>query len=170
MKRWSDQIVGNTVVGSLTVPGGLTVLSGPIVLPANNFVVKCWVSNRLTETNIVGGGASEFIAFTGFPAAVEPVAAYLLADEAATSGNANTTALTYSLGISTAVASYLQAGANMLGLTGRSANAAGTLLGTYRAADTVGLGLVATGGAPNTAHITNLAVRAVVYYLESATE
>lgn len=53
---------------------------------------------------------------------------------------------------------------------GRKENASGSLLGGYRAADALLATFTATGGGTDLAHISGLNLRAVVYYLEVATE
>lgn len=131
-------------------------------------LVRCWVSPAVTEASITSG-TSQSITIPGFPAKVVPLGCYLIADEAATSGNANTTTLTYALGVSGATGGYLASGVNVLTLTGPQSNGAGILVGCYRAADTLLLTITAGGGAPNVSHITNLQVRAVVYYVAPTT-
>lgn len=126
---------------------------------------KCgrWVSAQITEASITSG-TSQSITLSAFPAAVIPISAYIIADEAATSGNGSTTTLTYALGVSGLTQGYLTAGANVLTSAGRQANGTGVLLGGYRHADALLLTITAGGGAPDVAHLTNLAVRVVVDY------
>lgn len=124
-----------------------------------------WVSAQVTEADITSG-TSQGIALSGFPTGVIPISAYLIADEQATSGNGSTTGLTAQLGVSGATGVYLNAGANLLSAstTGRLANYAGSVLGSYRAADALLLTITATGGAPDVDHISNFAMRVVVDY------
>lgn len=179
-----DLTVGDDVAitDDVTVTGDLNVdatfdADGPVNLdgadsidmPDNSLLVTQWVSSQVTEASIVGGSTTEALTVSGLPTTIKPIAVYFLADEAAASNNGATTTLTVSLGVSGATSGYLAAGANIIGVTGRLPNAGGTLLGSYRAADTLLITLTTNGGG-NTAHISNLALRVVVEYLPIDTE
>ena len=143
-----------------------------VTLPTGQYAPIRWVSDLIDEGDIVGGATSEAIAVPGtYPTGVIPIAAYLVTTKTTTSSNAGTTGLTLSLGISGATSGYLAAGANLVSTAaGRKENAVGTLVGGYRSGDSLLLTLTATGGAANTAHISALGVKVVVYYLSVATE
>lgn len=153
--------------GPVTISG--TVTTTPSSPSTASYLVKRWVSNTITQAALTGGQASQSVNLTGFPAGVVPIAAYLQTTATASSSNGNTTGATLSLGISGSTQGYLATGANVLGSAARLANAAGTLLGCYRAADTPQITVTATGGSPDLAHLT-ISMRAVVYYLEVSAE
>lgn len=132
-----------------------TVTTAPTSPATASFMVKRWVSNVITQADLTGG--------------VVLAASYLQTTATASSSNGNTTGATLSLGISGSTQGYLATGANVLGAAARLANAAGTLLGCYRAGDTPQITITATGGSPDLAHLT-ISVRAVVYYLEVSAE
>jgi len=146
-----------------------TITTTPSAPATASYVMKRWVSNTITQAALTGGQASQSVNLTGFPAGCVPTAAYLQTTAAASSGNANTTGATMSLGISGSTQAYLATGANVLGSAARLANAAGTLLGSFRASDTPQITITATGGSPDLAHLT-ISMRAVVYYLEVSAE
>ncbi|WP_434424593.1 hypothetical protein [Nannocystis pusilla] len=146
-----------------------TITTAPSSPATASFMVKRWVSNVITQADLTGGQASQSVNLTGFPGGVVLAASYLQTTATSSSSNGSTTGATLSLGISGSTQGYLATGANVLGAAARLANAAGTLLGCYRAGDTPQITITATGGAPDLAHLT-ISVRAVVYYLEVSAE
>lgn len=139
--------------------------------PTNTFFVKRWVSAELTEADLVGGQASQALAVADFPAGCVPIAAYTTMTTAPVSGDAGTTTFTISLGVSGSAAGFLAAGVNLIGAgTGRKQHAHGTLLNSYRSADSLLATVTAGGSGPDLVNITALGFKVVVYYLEVATE
>lgn len=156
--RFDDDII---FTGAVT----LTPKTGAV---QTQFLPKRFVSAAITS--LTGGQASQAKAVSGLPAAIIPIAAYVIQTGTITSSNGSTTGLTVSLGVSGSTSGYLAAGANLIAAGGRKENAAGTLLGSYRAADSLLATFTATGGSADLAHIVGLSMRVVVYYLEVATE
>ncbi|MCY1055426.1 hypothetical protein [Nannocystis sp. SCPEA4] len=146
-----------------------TVTTTPSSPATASYMVKRWVSPTITQADLTGGQASQSVNLTGFPGGVVLAASYLQTTATSSSSNGGTTGATLSLGISGSTQAYLATGANVLGAAARLSNAAGTLLGTYRASDVPQVTITATGGSPDLAHLT-LSCRAVVYYLEVTAE
>lgn len=173
---WRRAAATGTVVASSVTTEDLEAtgdvdLSGAddITVPPTYRLPRVWTSGNVTQADFISGASQSINLPAGadgaFPANVEVVSAHIELMSTVVNGDAvNTSALTASLGIAAATAGYLAAGANLIGQTGKRENAAGTLLGSRRAADTPQLTLTATGNAPDVAHITTFAARAVITY------
>ncbi|MCY0990654.1 hypothetical protein OV203_26155 [Nannocystis sp. ILAH1] len=165
--RYDDAI---TFTGPVTFTGSVTTT--PSSPASASFMVKRWVSGAITQANLVGAQASQSVAVPGtFPTNVVPLGAYLVTTADTTSSSGDTTSLTASLGVSGSTQGYLAAGLNLIGAgAGRRMNLAGTILGGFRGVDSLLLTLTATGGSPDLADISALAIRVVVLYVEVSAE
>lgn len=169
----ADLTVGDdlAVTGDLSV-GGAVDLSGAdsITLPTGMAMVRTWTSGSVTQASLVGGATSQSInlpagAQGAFPSAVQVLGAYLETTGSVTTTGGDTTTVACALGVSGSPTSYLAAGADLVGgAVAKKENATGTLIGSYRAADTPQLYVSAGGGDPDVADITALSVRAVITY------
>jgi hypothetical protein len=161
-----------TTEGVLISAGGLVVSEGPVTLPAGIYAVRRWVSDSVTQADIVGGAASEAINLADFPTEVVTVGAYLkINTPSVTSDPVASATLQVALSIATVVGGFLSNGANLMGAAaGRVRNYTGALMGGYSAADTPQMVLTVGGAGPDTAHLTTFDMQAVILYLETAAE
>lgn len=143
--------------------------SAPVGTVQSQFVVQRYVSQKITESAL-SSGTTNTINLTGEPTAMIPVAAYVVTDEATTSGNVATTGLTVEIGISGDPNFHLES-TSVFGAAGRKEAYAGVGMGGYRSADAIQAKFTAVGaGSENCSHITNLSMYVVIYYLQVATE
>lgn len=155
------------------------ILSGNLLLNTNTvitsggstaFIVQRYVSDPITQVDIVGGGASEAINLSAFPPNAVPIAGYVVTSVETTSSSGDTTGLLAEIGPAADPNGYVTS-VSIFGAAGRKETAtAGVIPGCFRAGDTLQITLTATGPAPDTAHINQLSVIAVIYYLEVAAE
>ena len=139
-----------------------------VTVPSGYRLPRVWTSGNVTQAAFSSGTSQSINLPAGadgaFPSNVEVISAHLELNSTVTSGNANTNSLTASLGPSSATTGYLAAGANLINASGKRENAAGTLMGSRRAADTPQITLMAAGGAPDLTHITAFSAKAIITY------
>lgn len=143
--------------------------SAPSGSVQSQFVVQRYVSQLITQAAL-SAGATNTINLTGEPTAIIPIAAYVVTDETTTSSNGATTGLSAEVGIS-GDPNFLLESTSVFGAAGRKEAYAGVGMGGYRSADAIQLKLTATGaGSEDCAHISNLNLYVVLYYISVATE
>lgn len=138
-------------------------------MPSTSLLVKRYVSQSIVHGALTGGAATCTVALTGEPTGMIPIACYAVTSVTTTSGNSNTTGLTIKVGNSGDDDGYLAA-VSVFGAAGRKEGAPGAQLQGYRASDALIATFTATGPAADIAHITALAVKIVVLYIEVASE
>lgn len=140
--------------------------------PTNQPGVKRYVSQSITQADLTAG-VSCTVALTGEPTGILPLAAYVVTSATATSSSGDTTGLNVKVGPVADDDGYVQTSAT-LGAAGRKERSSGSspaaMLGTYRAVDALLATFTATGGDPDCADISALAMKVVIYYVEVATE
>ncbi|MBL8970922.1 MAG: hypothetical protein JNK56_10100 [Myxococcales bacterium] len=139
-------------------------VDGAVVLPADQQVVKSWISDPITQADLVGGSATQVIDLVAEPTALIPLAVYVVTSVETTSSNGSTTGLAAEVGIAADPDAYM-ATISVYSTAGRKGGAPGVALQSYRANDPIQLKLTATGGAANIGHISALSIRVVLLYL-----
>lgn len=131
-----------------------------------NSVVRRYVSEVITQADLVGGAATQAITLTpAFPANAIPVGAYLVTSRTTTSSDAGTTGLTAEIGPAADPNGYAVS-ASIFGAAGRKQTATtGAMIGCLRTADAPQIALTATGGSADLADISALSVQAVIFYI-----
>lgn len=150
--------------------GAVDLSAGTITLPTTQFQVKRYVSQSIVHGDLTAGSATCTVALTGEPTGIIPIAAYAVTSVTTTSGNGSTTGLTVKIGPSGDDDGFLPAVSIFGAASRKEGTAPGAMLGSYRASDALIATFTATGGAAAIAHITAMAVKIVVLYLEVAAE
>lgn len=145
-------------------------LSGATVTqPSGQLAIKKWTSGIVPKASLSAGTSNSINLPAGddgaFPSGVVVLGAFIEVTTAITITGGDTTSVVLGLGVSGSPVSYLATGANLSGAgTGKKENAAGTLVGSYRAADTPQLYVTGSGGDPDMADIATFGAKAVVLY------
>lgn len=168
------QITGDlTVTGTTQLNGAVNFATGSVItLPTNNFLVKRYVSNAITQADLLAGATQTIALVPAFPLNVTPIGGYVVTSVETTSSSGDTTGLTSQIGVATDPNGVVDV-VSIFGAAGRKqTTAGGAFLGCLRLADNpLQILLTATGaGAEDLLDINQLSVRAVVYYLEVAAE
>lgn len=143
--------------------------SAPSGTVQSQFVAQRYVSQLITQAAL-SAGATCTVALTGEPTGMIPLACYVVTDETTTSGNGATTGLSAEVGIS-GDPDFHMVSTSVFGAASRKEAYAGVGIGAYRANDAIQLKLTATGGGSEScAHITNLNLYVVLYYIQVAAE
>ena len=143
--------------------------SAPSGSVQSQYVVQRYVSQLITQAAL-SAGATCTVALTGEPTGMIPVACYVVTDETTTSSNGATTGLTVEVGI-VGDPDFHMVSTSVFGAAGRREAYAGVGIGAYRASDAVVAKFTAVGaGSEDCAHISNLNMYVVLYYISVATE
>lgn len=164
----------NTFSGTNTFTGPVDLSGATVTQPTGQSTIRKWTSGIVPKASL-SAGTSNSIDLPAdengdgaFPTGVQVMGAYIEVTTAITITGGDTTSCVLGLGVSGNPTSYLATGANLAGAgTGKKENATGTLVGSYRAADTPQLYVSGGGGDPDMADINTFGARAVIFYLAS---
>jgi len=145
-------------------------LSGATITPPSaERTLKTWTSGIVPKASLSAGTSNSINLPAGsdgaFPTGVQILGAHIEVTTAITITGGDTTSVVLGLGVSGSPVSYLATGANLAGTgTGKKENATGTLVGSYRAADTLQLYVTGSGGDPDMADIATFGAKAQIFY------
>lgn len=162
-------VANDATIGGNTTLGGDVTITGSITLGTNEFIVKRYVSDPITQDSFNAGQTQSIALAPAISSNILPLGCYPITSVETTSSSGDTTGLTVELGIGGGDEYF--SSVSIFGSAGRKSTVPGTFIGGFRTGDTLQATFTAVGGgSEDLTDIDQMSVRFVVYFVESASE